>query len=1076
MASSGLREPQFSEDLAWLPPWLQPLRELVPEDTDGDVRTASQQACKEMHANSEKDAVLLSSEEVRYKSCHLFLSGDDSSPVGAIESLGNQFLHFHLHLSSSGISEHTQSPDCNFRQTDRHKFSDVLPRLVAETSPCREKETNHQKRDTEINIANDQVSFKSGMNLNFKVHNLTKSERIGKPNETDRCRNLISSDIKDAIELSIAASEALVISEIAKVDSAAEALSASAILEVALHMKQARNCWHLNRLESVSDCITDETDQLMDLDEDIMSDAFEDVGLSIGEFVGNFGYLQPSGSLIKQECSLSGTLSRVLETPVSVNCGVDSECQEFEERTENDDFICVSSLLKSEKVQAADSLVLKNKPSKYGVIGKKLSGDLFLSISDQENSKATTQAMDMGMVDVFLYHTPESLSSPQVQDSRKNAGPNGLHNADRFRSRWLGGWTGSTRKVDATKSKSTTKVVTEDTGFMTEHGGVSDENCLLRDLEVEVTRIQLSHKACELSCGTDNNAIIPSQDFEMSSNLSLIDPLCSVVPCSISIENANGLGTNGGILEVGKCSSPLVEHSLEKQHLRITGSCADVFHGDETAVKFDSGTCGVFSRREFGSLRKYSTLLAPNIDGFLPRLDSASLHLSKEIIDWNKSFSKEDSRDVFSKPTSKVSAGIDHEEGHVISEIEEPIINLTKEKISSDEIRDIEGKMQLHQQEERSSPKVLNCGIRRRLQAYKIVSSDDVRGVTSIATSGPKPFKTQTISTCVDQRKTAEITSLDVSKNQKAHKDPTASRKRVHFSEPESKKFQLSPSGKLQSGDEICAAGRPSKRVRKLSFRSDLKTQEVNAFQIKVPGRERKRMIFLGLEFLLTGFSNQKEKELEMLIRNHGGYVLSDVPPPPNSRGSRRSRHKRLQLPIVLAPKKLQTTKFLYGCAVNSFVLKGSWLTDSSMAGCVVPPKRYLIIPFLDDIKPKKIGWPVCYDNRTSIFCKIGIMLHGNHSFWANLGKIIKHGGGQVFKTLQQLSEDVRSGKISTGVIVAEDEGRVSRHLKQCALDEKLPLMPTTWIINSLHVRKLCPLEEKTSFPSTAIKIPKLGI
>ncbi|KAK9169644.1 hypothetical protein Syun_001784 [Stephania yunnanensis] len=42
-----------------------------------------------MHANSEKDAVLLSSEEVRYKSCHLFLSGDDSSSVGAIESLGN---------------------------------------------------------------------------------------------------------------------------------------------------------------------------------------------------------------------------------------------------------------------------------------------------------------------------------------------------------------------------------------------------------------------------------------------------------------------------------------------------------------------------------------------------------------------------------------------------------------------------------------------------------------------------------------------------------------------------------------------------------------------------------------------------------------------------------------------------------------------------------------------------------------------------------------------------------------------------------------------------------------------------
>ncbi|KAK9123338.1 hypothetical protein Sjap_012940 [Stephania japonica] len=795
MASSGFREPQFSEDMAWLPPWLLPHRELIPDDGGIDVGTASQQACKEMHANSEKDAVLISSEEVRYKSCHLFLSGDDGSPVGTIESLGNQFLHFHLHLSSSGISEHTQSPDCNFHQTDGHKFSDVLSRQsLAETSPCREKETNQQKMVNETNIANDQVSFKSGMDLNFKVHNLTKSEKIGKPNETERCRNLISSDIKDAIELSIAASEALVISEIAEADSATEALSASAILEVALHMKQARNGWCLNRLESVSDCITDEvdeTDQLLDLDEDIMLDAFEDVGLSTGGFVGNFGYLQPSCSLIKPECSLSGTLSRVLETPVSINCGVHSEGQKFEERTETDDFICVSSPLMSEKVQATNLQVLKNRPFEYGAIGKKLSSDPFLSVFDQENSKATIQAMDLGMVDMFSCHTPENLSSHQVQDSREN-GPNELHHADRFRSRWLGGWTGLTRKVDATKSKSTPKVVAEDTSFMTEHGGVSDETSLVRELEVEATEAQLSYKACELSCGTHNKAIIPSQDFEMSSNISLIDPLCSVVPCSISVDNANGLSTNGRSIEVGKYSSPLIEHSLEKPHLRITGSCADVFHGDETAVKFDSGACGVSTRRQSDSLRMYSTLLAPNIDGFLPRLDRVSLHLSKEIIDWNKSFSKEDSRElVFSKPMSKVSTGRDLEEGHVISEIEGPIINLTKEKINSDEIVDNEGKMQFHQQGERSSPKVLNCGFRRRLQASKIVLSDDVGGVTSIAASGPKPFKTQNISTCVDQRKTAEIPSLDVSKNQKARKDSSASRKRVHFSEAEIKTFGL---------------------------------------------------------------------------------------------------------------------------------------------------------------------------------------------------------------------------------------------------------------------------------------------
>lgn len=39
-----------------------------------------------------------------------------------------------------------------------------------------------------------------------------------------------------------------------------------------------------------------------------------------------------------------------------------------------------------------------------------------------------------------------------------------------------------------------------------------------------------------------------------------------------------------------------------------------------------------------------------------------------------------------------------------------------------------------------------------------------------------------------------------------------------------------------------------------------------------------KEMIFHGLEFLLTGFSRKKEKEIESLIRKFGGYVLLKVP------------------------------------------------------------------------------------------------------------------------------------------------------------------------------------------------------
>ncbi|OMP10006.1 hypothetical protein COLO4_04921 [Corchorus olitorius] len=58
------------------------------------------------------------------------------------------------------------------------------------------------------------------------------------------------------------------------------------------------------------------------------------------------------------------------------------------------------------------------------------------------------------------------------------------------------------------------------------------------------------------------------------------------------------------------------------------------------------------------------------------------------------------------------------------------------------------------------------------------------------------------------------------------------------------------------------------------------------------------------VKFMLTGFSREKEKEIEGLIRKYGGIVLVDIPSPSN-RGKRCSRHKFQQLPIVLCPKKV---------------------------------------------------------------------------------------------------------------------------------------------------------------------------
>lgn len=71
-----------------------------------------------------------------------------------------------------------------------------------------------------------------------------------------------------------------------------------------------------------------------------------------------------------------------------------------------------------------------------------------------------------------------------------------------------------------------------------------------------------------------------------------------------------------------------------------------------------------------------------------------------------------------------------------------------------------------------------------------------------------------------------------------------------------------------------------------------------------------KRLLFQGIQFLLTGFSRQKEKDLEGQIWKHGGVVLFDIPSP-NSREKRTFISIGYQLPIILCSKKVGFFLFL---------------------------------------------------------------------------------------------------------------------------------------------------------------------
>lgn len=51
-----------------------------------------------------------------------------------------------------------------------------------------------------------------------------------------------------------------------------------------------------------------------------------------------------------------------------------------------------------------------------------------------------------------------------------------------------------------------------------------------------------------------------------------------------------------------------------------------------------------------------------------------------------------------------------------------------------------------------------------------------------------------------------------------------------------------------------------------------------------------------------------------------------------------------------------------------------------------------------------------------------------------------QHGGGQVFKTLQGLIQTLETGRISMGVVVADEESCASRHLRHCAMEQNIPM------------------------------------
>lgn len=208
-------------------------------------------------------------------------------------------LQFHLHLSSDGYTQYSQT-----QPLVSDPYEAVLNSI--KVLSVEQLATSVASREKTLSKRNCEAFGLSILPLNSIPEPVEKSVSQPPSNRKDYGEKFSvkyrkGANINEAVELATAASEALVIHEIMKSDS--EALEAAAVLEVALRVKQAR----LDCLEHASNCLSEETDKndsLSDLDDFEMADAFEDAGLS---------------SSIYDQCICSSTVSQVKETPVSQN-------------------------------------------------------------------------------------------------------------------------------------------------------------------------------------------------------------------------------------------------------------------------------------------------------------------------------------------------------------------------------------------------------------------------------------------------------------------------------------------------------------------------------------------------------------------------------------------------------------------------------------------------------------------------------------------------------------------------------------------------------------------------------------
>ncbi|ONM10720.1 BRCA1 C Terminus domain containing protein expressed [Zea mays] len=852
MSICGYHSPRFSEDITWLPQWLQPYSTPVVGEHRNNSTAVSSLSCQNCafvgHPSQEHQDCQNATDG--YSGFILHLSGDEDTVVSS--PVSSNVLPFSLRVSSESAAQPSLAEGSGNPQIPNSGTCNGLSESLCADGEEQEVnavsqnqfEANDPQVDMPTKVARKEISIQPDT-IRHRRHGFN-----GGKVDVRKLRNV---DVNDAIELSIAASEAMVIAEMILDDSQPDK-SAAAAIEAALHVKEARKQFYFEEPQHAcgsSEGGLDEIDWLAELDESEMVDAYQDVALS----------------LIHIACSSqdhnTGDLKQQNSHPTCPPCDADthilwdssSERQNKKWNSQNadsDDHVSDSF----PNNQSAG--VPPNEPTPCSASVKQAA--LCKTISCSRNKKTVLQASTQN--NAAFHGTLGALATYQ-NVHKKVAGVAAQTNV------------GMKKRVKG--------LFEEENSYISDSIS-TDRRCpTSRASSMEIVASSRASLYCKAEGLLEENHHPGTEELccqVVCSSLSQVDPLCSIVPCSISCDEGpssqapvckQSEGHEGPSNQAPSCKknegnegptclTPEREHSKKKEEeFMHTKEFPMMQYLDEEAgpscvplVKpADSNV--PFRRRKYSSLRPFSTIATKS--------------------------------NIFGS-TSNSNADV-------------PVCQL-----------------------ERFTPIVLNKNV-QRVQAAKefIENSAGAENLEDFSAVRKQTYYPQDGSE--DQIRELQVPREVFPPTENLVVKQHLKRKRVQFSEAKRS------SRRTKNNRRILTKSRFS--------RSDSRTGEMLETREYTDNKED---TFQGVEFLLTGFPKQKEKEIESLIRKSGGYVLSKVSPFPLDKRKNMAEFPSWNPPIVLSPKKVSTAKFLYGCAIDAWILNPIWLFDSLQAGIMLPPGK----------------------------------------------------------------------------------------------------------------------------------------